>query len=153
MNRILIKFWILIFCINSFGQVSLNKTFSPHSDVLLDLRNLTNKGLLLPFSTVLDEPKGNLFFDDVNKMVGIVLDDSNNINYLSPWTYNGNDYVSLIDNKKVIIGTINPKTKLHLIGDPLNNAANGTGGGGDFILGDAGFQHLEIIFISSITKC
>ena len=87
-------------------------------------------------------------------MLGIVLDNNNNsnsINYLSPWKYNGNSIVSLINSIKVGIGTTSPSTNLHIVGDPLSNAANGSSGGGDFIR-DAGSQHIVMDDIKIISK-
>ena len=154
MNRTLILYFI-IFCFNQYiSQVSIGNT-NKNSNVILDLKNSSNRGLLLPFSTNILSPQGNLFFDDSEEMLGIVLDNNNNsnsINYLSPWQYNGNSIVSLINSIKVGIGTTSPITNLHIVGDPLNNAANGSGGGGDFILGDAGSQHIVMDDIKIISK-
>jgi len=123
----------------SFSQVNIGSLNLVDSNVILDLKNSSNRGLLLPFSTNILSPQGNLFFDSIKEMLGIVLDNSNSINYLSPWIYNGNNIVSLINSIKVGIGTTSPSTNLHIVGtSPASTSSNG----GYFQIGHESSQHL-----------
>ena len=152
------KFFLitLIFCIISLKsncQVAIGSASTGvDENVVLDLTNTSNRGLLLPFSSIINSPEGNLFFNSSEKMLGIVLDDlqnSNSINYLSPWKYSGNSIVSLINSIKVGIGNTSPSTNLHII--ETSNASS-TSSGGALQIGWGSGQHIVFDSTKIISK-
>jgi len=65
MKKIFIIYLCSIIGINSFGQVSIGNALEPDSNVILDLTNFGNKGLLLPkTNTGPKKPLGNIFYDN-----------------------------------------------------------------------------------------
>ena len=116
MKKIIITFFILCYlAINSFGQVSIGSVLKPDSNVILDLTNFGNKGLLLPkTNTGPKKPLGNIFYDNSKNMIGVVVDTSvsnNGINYLSPWSHTDRNLdVTYSDTGKIIINYTGSKT-------------------------------------------
>jgi microcystin-dependent protein len=109
MKKIIITFIVCYLAINSFGQVSIGNPLAPNSNVILDLTNTGNKGLLLPnINTGPNKPLGNIFYNNSKNMIGVVVDttvSNYGINYLSPWkhTDENSDVTFKSDIGKVII--------------------------------------------------
>ena len=115
MKKIFIIYLCSIIGINSFGQVSIGNALEPDSNVILDLTNGNNKGLLLPRTNPSpNKPLGNIFYNSNKNMIGVVVDTSANenygVNYLSPWkhTDENSDVTFTSDIGKVIITNTDP---------------------------------------------
>ena len=110
MKKIFIIYLCSVIGINSFGQVSIGNSNTPNSNVILDLTNGNNKGLLLPRTNPSpNKPLGNVFYNSNKNMIGVVVDTSASenygVNYLSPWkhTDENSDVTFTSDIGKVII--------------------------------------------------
>ena len=121
MKKIFIIYLCSIIGINSFGQVSIGNALEPDSNVILDLTNFGNKGLLLPkTNTGPKKPLGNIFYDNSKNMIGVVVDTSANenygVNYLSPWkhTDENSDVTFTSGIGKVVIQNKDPSTAVIL---------------------------------------
>ena len=95
---------LFLFPITYYGQVAIGSATTVDPDVILDLTNNENRGLLLnktPFGPI--APVGNIFFNTSKNMIGVVGDLGNY--YLSPWrhTDTNEDVTYSSDNGKVII--------------------------------------------------
>jgi microcystin-dependent protein len=100
---------IFLFPITFYGQVAIGSSTPVNSNVILDLTNFENRGLLLnktnPGPTA---PLGNIFYNNRKNMIGVVcdtLDSIISINYLSPWKHldTNSDVTFTSDAGKVII--------------------------------------------------
>ena len=95
---------LFLFPITFYGQVAIGSATTVDPDVILDLTNNENRGLLLnktPFGPI--APVGNIFFNTSKNMIGVVGDLGNY--YLSPWrhTDTNEDVTYSSDSRKVII--------------------------------------------------
>ena len=121
MKKIFIIYLCSVIGINSFGQVSIGNSNTPNSNVILDLTNGNNKGLLLPRTNPSpNKPLGNVFYNSNKNMIGVVVDTSASenygVNYLSPWkhTDENSDVTFTSDIGKVIITNTDPSTPVIL---------------------------------------
>ena len=150
MKKVFIIFVSCYLAINSFGQVSIGNPSAPDSNVILDLSNGNNKGLLLTNTTnPPTEPVGNIVFNSTYNMLSLV-DTSGKVNLLSPWNYDPSAVliIYLKDGLDVGLGTSIPNTKLHIIG---STPASKLGGGGFFKLG-GNDQHIVMDNTKIISK-
>jgi len=150
MKKVFIIFVSCYLAINSFGQVSIGNPSAPDSNVILDLSNGNNKGLLLTNTTnPPTEPVGNIVFNSTYNMLSLV-DTSGKVNLLSPWNYDPNNdlIIFLKDGLNLGLGTSNPNAKLHIIGA---TTASKLGGGGFFKLGGNN-QHIVMDNTKIISK-
>ena len=107
-------FTIFLFPITFYGQVAIGRPVETiNSNVILDLTNLENRGLLLNKTNPAPrDPVGNIFFDVNKNMIGVVDSISgglNVVNYLSPWRHTdaSSDVTFTTDIGKVIITNTN----------------------------------------------
>ena len=130
MKKIFIIYLCSIIGINSFGQVSIGSVLKPDSNVILDLTNFGNKGLLLPnLGTGPKKPLGNIFYNNSKNMIGVVVDTTVSnfgINYLSPWSHTDRNLdVTYSDTGKIIInytGSYTDKVVLEVNNGDVNVA-------------------------------
>lgn len=84
-------FTIFLFPITFYGQVAIGTSNKVNSNVILDLTNGENRGLLLNNTNLSPKkPLGNIFYNNSKDMIGVVVDtnvSANGINYLSPWKH------------------------------------------------------------------
>lgn len=153
MNKIFA--FILTFCF-SFSkfhcQVAIGQpSTGVDSSVVLDLTNTENRGLLLPFSTTISSPEGNIFYNDNYKMISLIDDVGENL--LSPWKYYSNSLgivtFGLDASVNIGVGITVPSVKFHLKG---NTAAKGNQTGGAFQIGLGGEQHIVMDSTRIISK-
>ena len=95
---------LFLFPITYYGQVAIGSATTVDPNVILDLTNNENRGLLLnktPFGPI--APVGNIFFNTSKNMIGVVGDADNY--YLSPWSHTdtNEDVTYSSDSRKVII--------------------------------------------------
>ena len=105
---------LFLFPITYYGQVAIGRPVDTiNSNVILDLTNLENRGLLLNKTNPAPrDPVGNIFFDVNKNMIGVVdsiSGGSNVVNYLSPWRHTdaNSDVTFTTDIGKVIIKNSN----------------------------------------------
>ena len=105
---------LFLFPITYYGQVAIGRPVETiNSNVILDLTNLENRGLLLNKTNPAPrDPVGNIFFDVNKNMIGVVDSISgglNVVNYLSPWRHTdaSSDVTFTTDIGKVIITNTN----------------------------------------------
>ena len=152
MNKIFA--FILIFCfsyIKFHCQVNIGSPLQVDNNVLLDLKNSENRGLLLPFSNTISSPEGNIFYNNNHKMISLI--DNVGENLLSPWKYYSNSLgivkFGLDASVNIGVGITVPSVKFHLKG---NTAAKGNQTGGAFQIGLGGEQHIVMDSIRIISK-
>lgn len=82
---------LFLFPITYYGQVAIGTSNKVNSNVILDLTNRENRGLLLNNTNLSPKkPLGNIFYNNSKDMIGVVVDtnvSANGINYLSPWKH------------------------------------------------------------------
>ena len=152
MNKIFA--FILIFCfsyIKFHCQVNIGSPLQVDNNVLLDLKNSENRGLLLPFSNTISSPEGNIFYNDNYKMISLIDDVGENL--LTPWKYYSNSLgivtFGLDASVNIGVGITVPSVKFHLKG---NTAAKGNQTGGAFQIGLGGAQHIVMDSTRIISK-
>ena len=120
-------------------------------NVMLDLTNTYNRGLLLPFSNSISSPQGNIFYNNNYKMISLIDDVGENL--LSPWKYykSSPDLVTFGLDASVLIGVgiSSPSVKFHLKG---NSYARGDNSGGAFQIGLTSEQHIVMDSTRIISK-
>ena len=151
------KFFLitLIFCFYSFKshcQVAIGQpNAGVDGNVILDLTNTSNRGLLLPFSNTISSPEGNIFYNNNYKMISLI--DNNGENLLSPWKYYSNSDAivtfGLDASVNIGVGISSPSVKFHLKG---NSDARGNISGGAFQIGLGTEQHIVMDSTRIISK-
>jgi len=131
---------LFLFPITYYGQVAIGSSTTVNSNVILDLTNGENRGLLL--NKTLNgpiAPVGNIYFDKNYNMLSLV-DTNGKVNLLSPWNYDATSpSKTYINGVNVGIGKSAPEVKLHVVS---SSQASILGGGGYFKLGNGNAQHL-----------
>ena len=145
MKRILIIVLIFLFDNNYQSQVSIGNSSVPHSNVILNLSNINDRGLQLSKTTNIDQPEGVLYYDETHKLLNYTTD-GNQVYSLSPWKFNpvdplNNTYIDL-SSSKIGIGTATPVVKFTLQGS--NDADVNSSGTGLLLIGDSSSSHLLI---------
>ena len=133
-------FTIFLFPITFYGQVAIGTSNKVNSNVILDLTNGDNRGLLLnKTNNGPTAPVGNIYFDKNYNMLSLV-DTNGKVNLLSPWNYDATSpSITYINGVNVGIGKSAPEVKLHVVS---SSQASISGGGGYFKLGNGNAQHL-----------
>tara|TARA_B110000483_G_scaffold188077_1_gene222935 strand:- start:6785 stop:7885 length:1101 start_codon:yes stop_codon:yes gene_type:complete len=134
---------LFLFPITYYGQVAIGSATTVNSNVILDLTNGDNRGLLLNKTTNgPTAPVGNIYFDINYNMLSLV-DTNGKVNFLSPWNYDATSpSKTYINGVNVGIGKSAPEVKLHVVSSGLFSQASILGGGGYFKLGNGNAQHL-----------
>ena len=137
---------LLLFDNNYQSQVSIGNLNVPHSNVILNLSNINDRGLqLLKTITAIDHPEGVLYYNETHKLLNYTTD-GNQVYSLSPWKFNpvdplNNTYIDL-SSSKIGIGTATPVVKFTLQG--LNDADVNSSGTGLLLIGNSSSSHLLI---------
>ncbi len=145
MKRILIIVLLLLFDNNYQSQVSIGNLNVPHSNVILNLSNINDRGLQLSKITDIDQPEGVLYYNTNYNLLNYSTD-GNQVYSLSPWKFNpvdplNNTYIDL-SSSKIGIGTAAPVVKFTLQG--LNDADVNSSGTGLLLIGNSSSSHLLI---------
>jgi hypothetical protein len=133
---------IILISSSIFGQVNIGNQLPVDDNVILDLKNTSNRVLLLSQPTTLPtSPAGLVFYDNTKDLI-FYSKDGVNLNAFSAWNYNSTFKTSsLISNGNLGIGTSSPSAKVTIEGGSLSSLASNTG---YLLIGDPLQKHLLI---------
>ena len=134
----------IILLINSpiFGQVNIGNQLPVDDSVILDLKNSSNRVLLLPQPSIKPtSPAGIVFYDNAEDLI-FYSKDGINLNAFSAWNYNStNKFISLISSGNLGIGTNSSSAKVTIEGGSPSSLSSNTG---YLLIGDPLQKHLLI---------
>ena len=133
---------ILLINLPIFGQVNIGNQLPVDDSVILDLKNSSNRVLLLPQPSIIPtSPEGLVFYDNTKDLI-FYTKDGVNLNAFSAWNYNSTFKTSsLISNGNLGIGTSSPSAKVTIEGGSPSSLASNTG---YLLIGDPLQKHLLI---------
>lgn len=133
---------ILLINLPIFGQVNIGNQLPVDDSVILDLKNSSNRVLLLPQPSIIPtSPAGIVFYDNAEDLI-FYSKDGINLNAFSAWNYNStNKFISLISSGNLGIGTTSPSAKVTIEGGSPSSLASNTG---YLLIGDPLQKHLLI---------
>lgn len=137
-----IFYFVLFIKISIFGQVNIGSSLPVDDSIILDLKNTSNRVLLLSQPTTLPtSPEGLVFYDNTKDLI-FYSKDGVNLNAFSAWNYNSTFKTSsLISNGNLGIGTSSPSAKVTIEGGSPSSLASNTG---YLLIGDPLQKHLLI---------
>ena len=133
---------ILLINLSIFGQVNIGNQLPVDDSVILDLKNSSNRVLLLPQPSILPtSPAGIVFYDNAEDLI-FYSKDGINLNAFSAWNYNStNKFISLISSGNLGIGTNSSSAKVTIEGGSPSSLSSNTG---YLLIGDPLQKHLLI---------
>ena len=133
---------IILISSSIFGQVNIGNQYSVDDSIILDLKNSSNRVLLLSQPTTLPtSPEGLVFYDNTKDLI-FYSKDGVNLNAFSAWNYNSTFKTSsLISNGNLGIGTSSPSAKVTIEGGSPSSIVSNTG---YLLIGDPLQKHLLI---------